>query len=113
MSIPFSALTAEEAAELINNNDTIGFVPAVTHSDHNEHSVQVVITEQGVADLRGKSPTQRANLIIEKCAHPDFRETLRGYAQLEKKGHTHQSLEKAYAMHVQLLKTGDMRGVNW
>jgi succinate CoA transferase len=88
-------------------------VPAVTHADHNEHSVQIVITENGVADLRGKSPTQRAELIIENCAHPDFRESLLGYVHLEKKGHTHQSLEKAFAMHAQLLKTGDMRGVVW
>lgn len=88
-------------------------VPLVSHADHNEHSVQVVITEQGVADLRGKSPAQRAELIVENCAHPDFRESLRGYLNLEKIGHTHQSLEKAFAMHVQLLKTGDMRGVSW
>ncbi len=88
-------------------------VPAVTHADHNEHSVQIVITENGVADLRGKSPTQRAELIIHQCAHPEFRESLLGYVHLEKKGHIHQSLEKAFAMHAQLLKTGDMRGVTW
>lgn len=88
-------------------------VPLVSHADHNEHSVQVVVTDQGVADLRGKSPPQRAELIIENCAHPDFREMLRGYLKLERQGHTHQSLEKAFAMHVQLLKTGDMRGVSW
>jgi succinate CoA transferase len=88
-------------------------VPAVTHADHNEHSVQIVVTENGVADLRGKSPTQRAELIIENCAHPDFREILHGYVHLERKGHTHQSLEKAFAMHAQLLRTGDMRGVTW
>lgn len=95
------------------NGKVSTIVPAVTHADHNEHSVQIVATENGVADLRGKSPTQRAELIIESCAPPEFRETLQGYVQLEKKGHTHQSLEKAFAMHAQLLKTGDMRGVSW
>ena len=88
-------------------------VPLVTHGDHNEHSVQVVITEQGVADMRGKSPAQRSQLIIEKCAHPDYREMLREYVRLEQKGHTKQSLEKVFAMHVQLLKTGAMHGTDW
>ena len=35
-------------------------VPMVTHVDHNEHSVQVVVTEQGLADLRGLGPIERA-----------------------------------------------------
>ena len=35
-------------------------VPMVSHLDHSEHSVNIIITEQGVADLRGKSPKERA-----------------------------------------------------
>jgi propionyl-CoA:succinyl-CoA transferase len=35
-------------------------VPLVSHTDHSEHSVSVVVTEQGVADLRGKDPSERA-----------------------------------------------------
>lgn len=31
----------------------------------------IVITEQGLADLRGLAPKQRARKIIETCAHPD------------------------------------------
>jgi hypothetical protein len=45
-------------------------VPMVSHVDHTEHDVQVIVTEQGLADLRGLSPRQRARLIIERCAHP-------------------------------------------
>ena len=45
-------------------------VPMCTHVDHNEHSVQVVVTEQGFADLRGLAPQERAQLIIDRCAHP-------------------------------------------
>ena len=52
----------------------------VSHLDHSEHSVQVLITEQGVADLRGKSPIQRAHAIIENCAHPMYKELLWDYA---------------------------------
>jgi hypothetical protein len=30
-------------------------VPFVSHVDHTEHDVQIVVTEQGLADLRGLS----------------------------------------------------------
>jgi len=88
-------------------------VPLVSHMDHSEHSVQVIVTEQGVADLRGKDPYERARLIIDCCAHPDFRDDLRRYFALAQSGHTPQTLANAFAMHQQLLRTGDMRGVNW
>ena len=48
-------------------------VPMVSHLDHSEHSVNVIITEQGIADLRGKSPMERAQAVIENCAHPDYK----------------------------------------
>ena len=88
-------------------------VPLVTHMDHSEHSVQIVITEQGVADLRGKDPHGRALLIINNCAHPEFREQLTQYLDLVKLGHTPQSLSLAFAMHRQFDRTGDMRGIEW
>ncbi len=31
-------------------------VPMCSHVDHSEHSVKVIITEQGIADLRGLFP---------------------------------------------------------
>ena len=88
-------------------------VPFVSHLDHSEHSVSAVITEQGVADLRGKSPNERARLICENCAHPDFRNELRGYFGHASSGHTPQTLAGAFAMHEQFLRTGDMHGVDW
>jgi succinate CoA transferase len=88
-------------------------VPLVTHVDHSEHSVQVIITEQGVADLRGLDPHERAQLIIRKCAHPSFRDQLFEYLEYVSKGHTPQSLSLAFAMHRQFDRTGDMRGINW
>ncbi|MCX6956716.1 MAG: succinate CoA transferase [Verrucomicrobia bacterium] len=86
-------------------------VPLVSHTDHSEHSVQVIITDQGIADLRGKSPQERAKLIAENCAHPDFREALRHYVELSKSGQTPQSLRNAFAFHTHFMETGDMRGV--
>ena len=54
-------------------------VPMVTHVDHTEHDVQVIVTEQGLADLRGLSPKQRAAVITANCAHPKFRAALNEY----------------------------------
>ncbi len=88
-------------------------VPLVSHTDHSEHSVQVVVTEQGVADLRGRTPHERANLIVDRCAHPDFREELRGYFEQTKHGQTPATLAAAFAMHQQFLETGDMNNVDW
>lgn len=56
-------------------------LPYVSHVDHTEHDVDVIISEQGAADLRGLTSYERAELIIEKCAHPDFRPQLRGYLE--------------------------------
>jgi succinate CoA transferase len=89
-------------------------VPLASHMDHSEHSVQIVITEQGVADLRGKDPHERAEEIIDRCAHPDYREQLRDYLHLTKAGqHEPLSLSLGLAMHRQYLRHGDMRGINW
>ena len=88
-------------------------VPLVSHMDHSEHSVQIVVTEQGIADLRGKDPHQRARLIIEKCAHPDFKDQLREYLHLVKEGHVPQSMSLAFAMHRHFLTNGDMRNIQW
>ncbi len=85
-------------------------VPLVSHMDHSEHSVAAIITEQGVADLRGKSPHDRALTIIEKCAHPKYRDALLRYCNATKKGHTPHSLGKAFAFHQRFLETGDMTG---
>ena len=51
----------------------------VSHVDHTEHDVDVIVTEQGVADLRGLAPKERVELIINNCAHPDYREQLWAY----------------------------------
>ncbi len=88
-------------------------VPLVSHVDHSEHSVQIIATEHGVADLRGKSPFERANEIIEKCAHPEYRDLLHSYLNIVEGGHTPHTLSAAFRMHEQFQKTGDMHGCNW
>lgn len=88
-------------------------VPMVSHMDHSEHSVQIVVTENGVADLRGKDPRDRARLIIDNCAHPEYREQLRDYLKIVKPGHEPLSLRRAFTMHRKFIDEGDMRGVDW
>ena len=85
-------------------------VPMASHVDHTEHDVQVIVTEQGLADLRGLSPKQRARQIIEKCAHPDFRPGLREYfrraLQLSPGKQTPHLLEEAFSWHVRVSAHG-------
>jgi len=83
-------------------------VPMVSHHDHTEHDVNVIVTEQGVADLRGKSPIQRAKEIIENCAHPDYKQLLWDYLKIAKMGQTRHYLPAAFAMHDTLARKGDM-----
>ena len=88
-------------------------VPMVSHMDHSEHSVKILITEHGAADLRGKSPIQRAEEIINNCVDPQYKESLREYLRLGQKGHTPQNMAAALAFHDTFNKTGDMRLVDW
>ncbi|BBD80636.1 acetyl-CoA hydrolase/transferase family protein [Aerosticca soli] len=88
-------------------------VPMVSHVDHTEHDVAVIVTEQGLADLRGLSPKQRARQVIAHCAHPDYRPQLADYferALRESRGkHTPHILSEALAWHQRYLDTGSMR----
>lgn len=88
-------------------------VPMVSHVDHTEHDVQVIVTEQGLADLRGLAPRHRAQVVIENCAHPDYRPALRDYLARATTGapgrHTPHLLDEAFAWHSQYLKQGTMR----
>lgn len=84
-------------------------VPFCSHIDSTEHDVDVIVTEQGIADLRGKGPMRRAHEIIEHCAHPDYRPLLREYMKLADNGHTPHSMTAAFAFHDTYLKKGDMR----
>ncbi|RJF96982.1 acetyl-CoA hydrolase/transferase family protein [Noviherbaspirillum cavernae] len=84
------------------NGGISSVVPMVTHVDHTEHDVDILVTEWGLADLRGLAPRERAPLIIERCAHPDYRPQLRAYFEEACRGggHTPHVLEKALSWHV-------------
>ncbi|WP_026695884.1 acetyl-CoA hydrolase/transferase family protein [Peribacillus kribbensis] len=85
-------------------------VPFVSHVDHTEHDVDVIVTEQGYADLRGLAPRERVELIIENCAHPMYRPQLRAYFEeaRQRGGQTPHVLEKAFSWHVNFASHGTM-----
>jgi acetyl-CoA hydrolase len=93
---------------IAKNGKISAVVPMVSHVDHNEHSVQVVVTEQGLADLRGLGPVERARLIIDKCAHPSYREYLRRYLSEAPAGHLPHDLSRCFELHRNYAETGSM-----
>lgn len=86
-------------------------VPMVTHVDHTEHDVSILVTDIGIADLRGLAPRERAPVIIKNCVHPSFRDKLQDYFDraCEKcGGQTPHILEEAYSWHLKAMHEGDM-----
>ena len=87
-------------------------VPMCSHIDHTEHDVDIIVTEQGLADLRGLSPRKRALAIIENCAHPDYKPMLLDYynraLEKTKNAHTPHILEEALSWHERFQATGTM-----
>jgi succinyl-CoA:acetate CoA-transferase len=98
-------------SSLARKGDISCVVPMVPHVDSNEHDVDVIVTEQGYADLRGLAPRERAPLIISRCAHPTYREALYAYVEAANRlgGHTPHVLEKALQWHITARDTGSMR----
>jgi propionyl-CoA:succinyl-CoA transferase len=83
-------------------------VPMCPHIDNNEHSVQVIVTEQGLADLRGLGPARRAQTIIEQCAHPMYRDYLERYVREARGGHIRHDLTRCFELHRNLIEHGAM-----
>lgn len=95
----------------IAKNGTISsVVPMVSHVDHTEHDVDILVTEQGLADLRGLAPRERAKTIIDNCTHPAYREQLQDYFDraCALGGHTPHILSEALSWHEHNIKNGTM-----
>lgn len=93
------------------NGNVSSIVPFVSHVDHTEHDVMVLVTEQGYADLRGLSPKEKAVEIINNCAHPKYKDALMDYfnrAKKESAKHTPHILSEAFSWHVNFINTGKM-----
>jgi len=85
-------------------------VPMVSHVDHTEHDVDILVTEIGLADLRGLAPRERAAVIIANCVHPHYRDALTDYYQraVARGGHTPHLIEEALSWHNALREKGTM-----
>jgi acetyl-CoA hydrolase len=95
-------------------------VPMVTHVDHTEHDTHVFVTEQGLADLRGLAPIDRAQMVVDRCAHPEYRPILQDYLDRARReclpkaaGHMPHLLFKAFRMHQHLVEHGTMKLGSW
>ncbi len=109
-----SAYTIFMSPATAKNGAISAIVPFATHVDHTEHDVSAIVTEYGIADLRGRSPKQKAKEIIEKAAAPEYRPILWDYFKRAMKSpsaglHSPHMFEEAFAFHTRYLKTGDMR----
>ncbi|PSP82287.1 acetyl-CoA hydrolase [Halobacteriales archaeon QS_1_68_17] len=81
-----------------SGGDVSRIVPFARHVDHTEHDVDILITEHGIADLRGRSPRERAAAVVEQCADPAFGPALESYLQRagEGDGHVGHDFETAF-----------------
>ncbi|CAF1288379.1 unnamed protein product [Rotaria sordida] len=74
--------------------------------------IQVMVSEQDLADLRAKIPKESARLIIEKCAHPIYKNQLRDYFEHVQRfsfgQHTSHDLKQALSWHIRLQETDSM-----
>jgi succinyl-CoA:acetate CoA-transferase len=91
--------------------DISSIVPMVAHVDHTEHDVDIIVTEHGLADLRGLAPRERARTIIANCADPQYRELLGDYFRRAcvHGGQTPHLLDEALSWHVGFRDHGTMR----
>jgi succinyl-CoA:acetate CoA-transferase len=99
--------------ESTTKRETISrIVPMVSHVDHSEHDVDILVTEQGLADLRGLAPRQKAEMIIKNCLHPSYRERLASYFEEAclRGGQTPHIIERAFDWYKDLRETGSMKG---
>ena len=87
-------------------------VPMVTHVDHPEHAIDIIVTEQGLADLRGLTPIERAQKIVANCAHSDYKPMLTDYLEESIKkvgGHEPHLLRESFSFHTRFIENGRMR----
>jgi succinyl-CoA:acetate CoA-transferase len=109
-----SAYTIFMSPSTAKDGKISAIVPFASHIDHTEHEVNGIVTEYGFADLRARSPKQKAKEVIEKCVHPDYKPLLwdyykRAFANPSAGRHSPHLFEEAFGFHNRYSKTGDMR----
>ena len=106
-------LTIFYTPSIAKNGAISSIVPMCSHIDHTEHDVDVIITEQGIADLRGLAPRKRALEIINNCVHPDYKPVLLDYynraVEATKPAHTPHIIKEALSFHEKFIETKSMK----
>ena len=106
-------LTIFYTPSVAKNGAISSVVPMCSHIDHTEHDVDVIITEQGIADLRGLAPRERALEIINNCVHPDYKPVLLDYynraVEATKHAHTPHIIKEALSFHEKFIETKSMK----
>ena len=106
-------LTIFYTPSVAKNGAISSVVPMCSHIDHTEHDVDVIITEQGIADLRGLAPRKRALEIINNCVHPDYKPVLLDYynraVEATKHAHTPHIIKEALSFHEKFIETKSMK----
>ena len=92
-------------------NNISSVVPMVSHHDHTEHDVDVLVTEKGLADLRGLAPKERVPVIINNIVHEDYRDEFMDYFNRAKSlgGQTPHILSEVFKWHSRFNETGSMK----
>lgn len=92
----YLSIFVTQAASKGNNISHV--LPMVSHTDHTEHDVDILVTDVGLADLRGLAPRERAQKIIDNCVHPDYKAELQSYFDraCQRGGHTPHLLEESF-----------------
>ena len=106
----YLSIFVTQAASKENNISHV--VPMVSHTDHTEHDVDILVTDIGLADLRGLAPRERAIEIINNCVHPEYRDQLKAYFDKAVEtvgGQTPHILEEAFSWHVNLRNNKTMK----
>lgn len=95
---------------IAKGGDISSVVPMASHVDHCEHDVDILVTEQGLADLRGLAPRERARAIIDHCVHPLYQASLNDYFDraCARGGHTPHILREALSWHANFEEMGQM-----
>jgi len=95
---------------IAKGGDISSVVPFASHIDHTGHDVDVLVTEQGLADLRGLAPRERARAIIDNCVHPMYKDALNDYFNraCERGGQTPHILREALSWHSNFEEKGQM-----
>lgn len=74
--------------------------------------MDVIVSERGVADLRGLSPKERAPIIIDQIASPRYQPILKDYFDRAcaacHNSQTPHILSEAFSFHERMLKNGTM-----